>query len=66
MNNYKQVCSKCGSDDVYRLKWQNVNTEEVDSNIESGINNEYCNNCGNCYENLIVYESDYKRKDIKV
>lgn len=60
MTKWIQVCSKCGSQDVYRLKWQNVNTEQVDSNIEPGVDNEYCENCGSCYQNLIVDEQDYE------
>jgi len=59
MTNYKEVCKKCGSESVYRLKWQNVNTGTVDINMDSGVYNEYCGNCDRCQENLIIDEMDY-------
>jgi hypothetical protein len=41
MNNYKQVCKSCGSYEVARCKWVNVNTEEIYS-ADSGTTLEWC------------------------
>jgi hypothetical protein len=43
---YLQVCEDCGSEEVARCKWVNVNTEEIYS-ADSGNNLEWCFNCKN-------------------
>ncbi|MBE0662839.1 MAG: hypothetical protein IH597_10240 [Bacteroidales bacterium] len=42
--NYKQVCSDCGSEEVARCKWVNVNTDHI-YDADSGTVLEWCFNC---------------------
>ena len=59
MNNYLQVCKKCGSTEVARCKWVNVNTEEIYS-ADSGTTLEWC--FGECKsETTIIDINDYKK-----
>ena len=44
LSNYLQVCKECGSEEVARCKWVNVNTEEIYS-ADSGTTLEWCFNC---------------------
>jgi len=48
---YKQVCTKCGSENVARCKWVNVNTDEVYS-ADSGTTLEWC--FGDCNSQTII------------
>ncbi len=41
---YKQICDKCGSDQVARLEWVNVNTGEPLSG-DPGVYTEWCFSC---------------------
>jgi hypothetical protein len=54
----KQVCSTCGSQEVARCKWVNVNTEEIYSE-DSGTTLEWCFSCEE--ETNIV--DDYKPEE---
>ena len=56
IKNYLQLCKECGSKEVARCKWVNVNTEEIYSN-DSGTTLEWCFNCKN--ETDIIEEDDY-------
>ncbi|HNG68613.1 MAG TPA: hypothetical protein PLP63_06695 [Saprospiraceae bacterium] len=40
-----ECCKDCGSHHVARLKWVNVNTEELYSDAYAGIETEWCMNC---------------------
>ena len=40
----KQICKRCGSEEVARLKWVNVNTDEI-YDAYSGTELEWCFNC---------------------
>lgn len=51
---YKQVCKHCGSEEVARCKWVNVNTDEIYSH-ESGINTEWC--FGECNSETSIIDS---------
>lgn len=55
-NNYKQVCKKCGHEEVARCKWVNVNTNEIYSQ-ESGTTLEWCMDCKD--ETTIIDIIDY-------
>ena len=58
---YKQVCETCGSEDVARCQWVNVNTEYIYS-ADSGTNLEWC--FGNCNsETTIIDIDDYTPLD---
>ena len=46
IKNYLQLCKECGSEEVARCKWVNVNTEEIYSN-DSGTTLEWCFKCKN-------------------
>lgn len=61
MRHFKQRCESCGSEDVARLQWVNVNTEEV-YDADPGIYTEWC--FGECEDqtNIISYE-DSQDKD---
>jgi hypothetical protein len=56
---YLQVCNDCGSEEVARCKWVNVNTEEIYS-ADSGTNLEWCFNCKS--ETNIINKEDYEIK----
>jgi len=53
---YYQVCKNCGSKEVARCKWVNVNTEEVYS-LDSGTTLEWCIDCKS--ETTIIDKEDY-------
>lgn len=55
--NYLQVCKECGSEEVARCKWVNVNTEEIYS-ADSGTTLEWCFNCKS--ETNIIDKEDYE------
>jgi hypothetical protein len=57
---YKQVCKTCGSEEVARCKWVNVNTDEIYSQ-DSGTNLEWCMDCRD--ETTIVDIEDYTPLD---
>jgi hypothetical protein len=57
---YLQVCKSCGSEEVARCKWVNVNTEEVYS-ADSGTNLEWCFNCKS--ETNIIDKEDYETRN---
>jgi len=43
---YTQICKSCGSENVARLKWVNVNTEQlIEGDPETGITTEWCFDC---------------------
>lgn len=44
VSNYIQICSTCGSPEVARCKWVNVNTDEI-YNADSGTTLEWCMKC---------------------
>ncbi len=44
-DNYKQICKKCRSRNVARLKWVNPNTDEIYNNVYAGIDTEWCMDC---------------------
>jgi hypothetical protein len=54
---YLQVCKSCGSEEVARCKWVNVNTEEIYS-ADSGTTLEWCFNCKS--ETNIIDKEDYE------
>ena len=62
MNNYKQVCKECGSEEVARCKWVNVNTEEI-YEADSGTTLAWC--FGECKDQTIIIdiEDDKKRQE---
>jgi hypothetical protein len=45
MSDNLQKCKSCGSLEVARLQWVNVNTNEVYPNQESGTDLEWCMDC---------------------
>ena len=55
MNNYKQVCKKCGSKEVARCKWINVNDQEM-YDADSGTTLEWC--FGECQEQTNIIDSE--------
>jgi len=55
MNNYKQVCEKCGSEEIARCKWVNSNTDEIYS-ADSGITLEWC--FGQCKSETTIVDID--------
>lgn len=55
--NYTMVCQNCGSEEVARCKWVNVNTEEV-YDADSGTSLEWCFKCNEQTE--IIDEEDYE------
>jgi hypothetical protein len=59
LEEYLQICKDCGSKEVARCKWVNVNTEEIYS-TDSGTNLEWCFNCKS--ETNIINKEDYKTK----
>ena len=42
---FMQVCRECGSNNVYRQKWVNVNTEEIGNSIYIDNHLEWCLDC---------------------
>ncbi len=58
LEEYLQVCKDCGSKEVARCKWVNVNTEEIYS-ADSGITLEWCFNCKT--ETNIIDKEDYEK-----
>ena len=62
MINTKQVCKDCGSEEVARCKWVNVNDEEIYS-ADSGTTLEWC--FGECKgETNIIEKEEYDNKYI--
>jgi hypothetical protein len=59
LEEYLQICKSCGSEEVARCKWVNVNTEEIYS-ADSGTNLEWCFNCKS--ETNIINKEDYETK----
>jgi len=57
LSTYLQVCKECGSEEVARCKWVNVNTEEIYS-ADSGTTLEWCFNCKS--ETNIIDKEDYE------
>jgi Flp pilus assembly secretin CpaC len=58
---YKQVCKTCGSEEVARCKWVNVNNEYIYGQ-DSGTTLEWC--FGECRdETTIVDIEDYVKPD---
>jgi hypothetical protein len=55
--NYKQVCNTCGSEEVARCKWVNVNTNEVYS-AYSGTELEWC--FGDCKSETKIIDVEVK------
>lgn len=51
-----QVCKRCGSDEVARCKWVNVNNDTIYS-ADSGTFLEWCMNCED--ETSIIDQSEY-------
>ncbi len=60
MTIYKQVCNMCGSEEVARLKWVNVNTDEIYNN-DSGTSLEWCMDC-KC-ETKIIDIDEFKKQE---
>jgi hypothetical protein len=60
LSTYLQVCKECGSEEVARCKWVNVNTEEIYS-ADSGTNLEWCFNCKS--ETNIIDKEDYETRN---
>jgi hypothetical protein len=58
LEEYLQVCKDCGSEEVARCKWVNVNTEEIYS-ADSGTTLEWCFNCKN--ETNIIDKKKYAK-----
>ena len=54
--NYLQICKSCGSEEVARCKWVNVNTKEIYS-ADSGTTLEWCFDCKS--ETNIINKEDY-------
>jgi len=59
LEEYLQICKDCGSKEVARCKWVNVNTEEIYS-ADSGTTLEWCFDCKS--ETNIIDKEDYKTK----
>ena len=59
LQEYLQICKDCGSEEVARCKWVNVNTEEIYS-ADSGTTLEWCFNCKS--ETNIIDKEDYETK----
>jgi hypothetical protein len=57
---YLQVCKSCGSEEVARCKWVNVNTEEIYS-ADSGTTLEWCFDCKS--ETNIIDKEDYETRN---
>ncbi len=51
-----EVCNHCGSSEVARCKWVNVNTNEIYS-ADSGTTLEWCMSCKD--ETKIIEDTDY-------
>ncbi len=60
--NYKQICYNCGSDQVARLEWVNVNTGEPISG-DPGVYTEWCFNCEN--QTRIIEENEASHCELK-
>ncbi len=62
MQNYKQVCDRCGSENVLRLRWVNPNTEQL-SNMTAGTEGlcEWCEECND--ETKIIDQSDFVKTE---
>jgi len=60
LEEYLQICKDCGSKEVARCKWVNVNTEEIYS-ADSGTNLEWCFNCKS--ETNIIDKEDYETRN---
>lgn len=58
MEDYKQVCKKCGSENVLRMRWVNPNNNEV-SSMTAGTEGlcEWCENCNE--ETRIIEDVDF-------
>lgn len=50
-----QVCKNCGSEEVARCKWVNVNTDEIYSSADSGTSLEWC--FGECNEQTEIVDT---------
>lgn len=61
--NYKQVCKTCGSEEVARCKWVNVNTDYIYS-ADSGTNLEWC--FGTCKGETTIIEVEEKMTPAQV
>ena len=59
LQEYLQICKDCGSKEVARCKWVNVNTEEIYS-ADSGTTLEWCFDCKS--ETNIINKKDYETK----
>jgi hypothetical protein len=59
LEEYLQICKDCGSKEVARCKWVNVNTEEIYS-ADSGTTLEWCFDCKS--ETNIIDKEDYETK----
>jgi len=57
LSTYLQVCKECGSEEVARCKWVNVNTEEIYS-ADSGTTLEWCFDCKS--ETNVIDKEDYE------
>jgi hypothetical protein len=55
-----QICKDCGSKEVARCKWVNVNTEEIYS-ADSGTTLEWCFDCKS--ETNIIDKEDYETRN---
>src|SRR5438067_1187633 len=63
MTEYKQVCKECGSTEVARCKWVNVNNNAI-YDADSGTTLEWC--FGRCQgETQIIEEEDYIDEDME-
>lgn len=55
MNNFIQVCTHCGSEEVARCKWVNVNSDEIYS-ADSGTTLEWC--FGKCKSETSIIDKE--------
>lgn len=60
--NFILVCKKCGSDEVLREKFVNVNTNKVYEDPETASTLEWCVNCN---EETTIVEKGYDDKSTK-
>lgn len=56
----KEICDKCGSSEVARCKWVNVNTDHIYS-ADSGTYIEWC--FGECKDETTIAFSINERKE---
>ncbi len=59
---YTQVCKHCGSDEVARCQWTNVNNGYVYYDVDSGTSLEWCMHCK--AETTIIELEDFKKEKI--